>query len=177
MDNIFASLLLLAMMSLAGWCVTFLVRHREELERGAVLRGYDVTGALLLMMALAWILHALALQDGWSADVPGAPHLRLPEPVRFGVWIVSGLVAFVSVFKPALRRAAYNLLWIMPTVRFLSLSWVCFTSLLAPAADLPGAVPADPMQAAYSAVKYLLMCGLVIVAALLTPLKETRRAT
>lgn len=97
---------------------------RRWVVRVAVHRG--VRGTFLTALALASLWFGLQTAMGNSGQPGDAPHLRLPLPLRAGVWFVCGTAALVLLSRSPDRRrtsAAVALLAVMPNVQLFSYLW------------------------------------------------------
>ncbi|GAC1387131.1 MAG: hypothetical protein NVSMB4_14010 [Acidimicrobiales bacterium] len=98
-------------------------------------------GTVLLIIGGMWLLIGASIPSDptRSAYYPELIHLLIPDPIRVGLWVLTGLVAILSAWrKPGWSDAlGFSALVVMPTVRCLSYAWGWIVGAL----DLTGGHP------------------------------------
>ena len=108
--------------------------------------------------ALVWALVGLGVVEDYGTHDPAYFHTQLPYVIRVGGWWVTAALGAYGAFTNHHPRLAVSALMVMPLQRLTSYLWAWVMSLI------PGAPP-GVASAWYPAIYYLLMVGLVLIAA------------
>lgn len=84
---------------------------------------------VLFTLGLLWALTALGIVMATTKPNLLIPHERLPEQIRFGVWFVPAVVAWLGVWVRRIDGIAWTVLVLPPLERFASYTWAWVDSL------------------------------------------------
>ena len=124
----------------------------------ACCRRLGFRGRFLLLVGAAYLAQGVAATEDWGI----APHDLAPPWARAALWIVAGLIAIVTAWRPVrdVNPAGWLALYIPPALWSVSymISWI---ASLVPELDLPGNGHGYP-----GALMYALIWAMVVAVVL-----------
>ena len=125
-----------------------------------IVRRIGLRGEALLGLGVVWMLLGIGVGEGLHRPPADASlwHLLLPDQLRAGIWIVSGLLAVVASMWQRLSPLALALLVVAPMIRITSYGWAWLMALI------PGPPPGHPTAWYVLATQTMLLASVLFAA-------------
>lgn len=98
---------------------------------GRIVEHYGRRRSILVIIGIVWILIGLSvILEPHVAPISGVPHTYIPEPIRFALWALSGVIAIASSIRSSEsgrgEALGFAALYLMPAERVLSylIAWI-----------------------------------------------------